>query len=109
MRDSTGCAPHQWFAARIGCILVCGMLPGGLIAQTTGPLVAYGFNEATGTTAADQSGNSIVGALKNTTWTNGKYGGGLSFNGSSSYVELGNPALLQSTGSMTWSAWIQPK
>jgi hypothetical protein len=31
----------------------------------------------------------------------------LSFNGSSSYVDLGNPALLQLTGSMTWSAWVK--
>ena len=31
----------------------------------------------------------------------------LSFNGSSSYVDLGNPALLQITGSMTWSAWVE--
>jgi chitodextrinase len=31
----------------------------------------------------------------------------LSFNGSSSYVDLGNPALLQITGSMTWSAWVK--
>jgi hypothetical protein len=30
----------------------------------------------------------------------------LSFNGSSSYVDLGNPALLQIIGSMTWSAWV---
>ena len=35
------------------------------------------------------------------------YGGALSFNGSSSYVDLGNPALLQITGSMTWSAWVK--
>ncbi|MEP6539622.1 MAG: DUF2012 domain-containing protein [Bryobacteraceae bacterium] len=41
-------------------------------------------------------------------WTSGgKYGYGLSFNGSSSYVELGNPVLFQQTGSMTWSAWIK--
>src|SRR5690349_20179945 len=109
MRDCTGCAPHQSLAARVACIFICGMLPGGLISQTTGPIVAYGFNEGTGTTATDQSGNSIAGTLQNTTWTNGKYSGGLSFNGSSSYVDLGNAALLQSTGSMTWSAWIQPK
>ena len=31
----------------------------------------------------------------------------MSFNGSSSYVDLGNPALLQITGSMTWSAWVK--
>src|SRR6185436_12690110 len=40
------------------------------------------------------------------TWTTGKYGRALSFNGSTSYVDLGNPTSLQITGSMTWSAWV---
>jgi hypothetical protein len=31
----------------------------------------------------------------------------LSFNGSSSYVDLGNPTLLQIAGGMTWSAWVE--
>jgi len=35
------------------------------------------------------------------------YGGALSFNGSTSYVELGNPAALQLTGSMTVEAWVK--
>ena len=30
----------------------------------------------------------------------------MSFNGSSNYVDLGNPTPLKLTGSMTWSAWI---
>jgi hypothetical protein len=40
------------------------------------------------------------------TWTTGQYGGGLAFNGTS-YVDLGNPAALQLTGSMTLTAWIK--
>ena len=41
------------------------------------------------------------------TWTaQGKYGSALSFNGSASYVDLGNPATLQLTGSMTVEAWV---
>src|SRR5204862_1525695 len=39
--------------------------------------------------------------------TGGRNGNALSFNGSSSYVDLGDPALLQITGSMTWSAWVK--
>jgi hypothetical protein len=35
------------------------------------------------------------------------YGNALSFDGSSSYVDLGNPTLLQITGSTTWSAWVK--
>ena len=42
------------------------------------------------------------------TWTTGgKYGNALSFNGTSSYVDLGNPAALQLTGSMTVEAWVK--
>ena len=35
------------------------------------------------------------------------YGNALIFNGTSSYIDLGNPALLQLTGSMTLSAWVK--
>ena len=45
--------------------------------------------------------------IQGATWTTtGKHGKALSFNGSSSYVDLGNPAVLQITSSMTWSAWV---
>jgi chitodextrinase len=75
---------------------------------TIGGLVAaYAFSEGTGTTVADSSGNGNTGTIVGATWTNnGKYGSALSFNGSSSYVDLGNSASLGGTGSMTWSAWI---
>ena len=73
-----------------------------------GPVAAYNFNEGSGTTVTDVSGNGITGNIIGATWTTGgKNGNALSFNGSSSYVDLGNPALLQITGSMTWSAWVK--
>jgi uncharacterized protein (TIGR03437 family) len=76
---------------------------------TAGGLVAsYSFNEGSGSTLNDLSGNSNNGTIFGATWTNnGKYGKALSFNGTSSYVDLGNSALLQLTGSMTLSAWIK--
>ena len=75
--------------------------PAGLVA-------AYNFNEGSGTTVTDASGNGITGNIIGATWTTGgRNGNALSFNGSSSYVDLGNPALLQITGSMTWSAWVK--
>jgi len=56
----------------------------------------------------DASGNGITGNIIGATWTTGgKNGKALSFNGSNSYVDLGNPTLLQITGSMTWSAWVK--
>jgi chitodextrinase len=84
------------------------------VASTTTPVAisglvaAYGLNEGSGTTIGDSSGNGISGALQSATWTaGGKYGNALSFNGTNSYVDLGNPAALQLTGSMTVEAWIK--
>jgi hypothetical protein len=45
-----------------------------------GPQVYYDFNEKSGTTANDRSGNGLTGTLSSTpTWTTGKYGGALAF------------------------------
>jgi hypothetical protein len=74
----------------------------------SGLVAAYNFNEGSGTTVADASGNGLTGTLQGATWTAaGKYGNALSFDGSSSYVDLGNPAQLQITGSLTLSAWVK--
>ena len=73
----------------------------------TGLTAAYSFNAGSGTTAADSSGNGITGTINGATWTtSGKYGSALSFNGTSNYVDLGNPTSLQLTGSMTVGAWV---
>src|SRR5262249_18049918 len=72
-----------------------------------GLIAAYGFDEGSGTTALDESGHRLNGSIVGATWTAGKYGQGLSFNGASSYIDLGNPSLLQVKGSMTWSAWVR--
>src|SRR2546422_128691 len=69
-------------------------------------VAAYAFKEGAGTTIADTSGGQHTGTISGASWTTGKYGNALSFNGTTSYVDLGNPADLQITGSMTWSAWI---
>ena len=79
-----------------------------LLAPPSALISAYSFNEGTGTTVADASGNGITGTTSSTTWTtSGKYANALSFNGTSSYVDLGNVSAFQITGSMTWSAWIK--
>jgi uncharacterized protein (TIGR03437 family) len=79
-----------------------------LAAQNTaaGLLTAYAFSEGSGTTTADASGNGITGQLHGAAWTAGKWGNGLSFDGATAYVDLGTPASLQTTGSMTWTGWV---
>jgi hypothetical protein len=49
------------------------------------------FDENTGTSAADLSGNGYTGTLTNgPTWTTGKYGKALNYNGVNQYVNMGN-------------------
>jgi fibronectin type 3 domain-containing protein len=78
------------------------------VGQTLGLVAAYNFNEGSGSTVTDLSGNNLTGKIVGATWTTGgKYGNALSFNGTSSYVDLGNPAALQLTGSITIEAWVK--
>ena len=65
------------------------------------------FDEAAGTVAFDSSGHNLNGTLVNgPTFVSGKIGNAISLNGSTQYVDLGKPAALQLTGSMSVSAWI---
>jgi hypothetical protein len=66
----------------------------------------WSFDEAAGTTAADGSGNNNTGTLHGAVHIAGKHGGALDFDGTSAYVDVGNPASLQLTGAMTVSAWV---
>jgi len=75
--------------------------------QGPAPTAAYGFSEGSGTTTRDSSGHGLTGTLVNgPAWSAGKNGGGLTFDGSSAYVDLGNPPALQITGSVTIEAWV---
>lgn len=56
----------------------------------------------------DSSGRGTHGAIRGAAPAAGVVGEALAFNGKSSYVDLGNPAQLQITGSQTISMWIWP-
>jgi glucose/arabinose dehydrogenase len=78
-------------------------------AAPTGLVAAYGFNEGTGTTVADASGNGNTGTISGATWTaSGKYGSALSFNGSGARVTVNDSASLHLTTGMTIEAWVYP-
>ncbi len=51
--------------------------------------IIYNFNEGTGTTVADLSGNNRPGTVAGATWTVGKYDNALSFNGGGAKVISG--------------------
>jgi fibronectin type 3 domain-containing protein len=72
-------------------------------------VAAYSFNEGTGATVADGSGNGHAGAIASGTWTTaGKFGGALSFNGAGTVVTIPDAAVLHFTTGMTLEAWVNP-
>jgi chitodextrinase len=77
-------------------------------ASTTGLVAAYSFDEGAGTVLHDASGNGNNGTIANATWTGGKYGDALSFNGSNSVVTIPASASLDPTGAVTVEAWVRP-
>ncbi len=79
------------------------------LATISGLVAAYGFEEGTGTTTADRSGNGLTGTLQSAAWTTqGRFGNALSFNGTSSAVSVGDAAPLDLTTGMTLMAWVYP-
>ncbi len=72
-------------------------------------VAAYAFNEGTGTKVADASGTGNVGTATSATWsTSGKNAGALSFNGTSSIVNIPDSASLHLSTGMTLEAWVRP-
>jgi hypothetical protein len=74
-----------------------------------GLVASYSFDEGSGTVADDSSGNGLNGSISNATWTSaGKFGGALSFNGTSSIVDIADADALDLTAGMTLEAWVRP-
>src|SRR5213076_3340337 len=75
----------------------------------TGLVAAYAFNEGSGTTVADASGNGNTGTINGATWTAaGRYGSALVFDGTSTSVTVANAGSLRLTTGMTLEAWVYP-
>ena len=80
-------------------------------AAPSGLVAAYGFDEGSGTTTADRSGNGNTGTVSNTTWAGasaGKFGNALSFNGTNAWVTVASSSSLALTTGMTAEAWVNP-
>jgi chitodextrinase len=79
------------------------------LANASGLVAAYSFDEAAGTTVKDLSGNGNTGTLKDTAWTSsGKYGSALTFDGVGSQVSINDAPSLHLTTAMTLEAWVKP-
>ena len=75
----------------------------------SGLVLALGFDEGAGTTVSDASGNGNAGVIGTASWTtSGRFGDALSFNGTSSRVDIADSPSLRLTTGMTLEAWINP-
>ncbi|HET7208804.1 MAG TPA: LamG-like jellyroll fold domain-containing protein, partial [Terriglobales bacterium] len=96
-------------AAAIGTFLITRTSVSRVNAASTGLVAAYAFNEGSGTIVTDSSGNGNNGSISGATWTTaGKFGGALSFNGTSSRVIINDSASLHLSTGMTLEAWVAP-
>jgi hypothetical protein len=78
-------------------------------AASGGLVAAYSFDEGAGSSVADASANGNTGAIAGAAWSaSGKFGGALSFDGSSSVVTVQDAPSLDLTTGMTLEAWVNP-
>jgi PKD repeat protein len=72
-------------------------------------VAAYGFEEGTGASVTDASGNANNGAISGATWTtSGRFGKALAFNGTDALVTVNDSASLDLTTGLTLEAWVNP-
>ncbi len=89
--------------ANAGRAEVTAMYMGGTII-TNGLLLWWKLDEAAGGAATDSSGNGHDGTLMNTpVWAAGKWGGGLTLNGSNQYVKASSISLPASATISVWA------
>jgi hypothetical protein len=80
------------------------------VSNSTNLLTALHFNEGSGTNVTDVSGKSHNGSLiNNPTWTGGKFGQAVNFNGTTNYISIADHAdfTLDPAQNYTWSAWVK--
>jgi PKD repeat protein len=82
----------------------------GTTTSSNGLVAAYGFEETSGTTVNDASGNGNTGTIKEAVRTNtGKYGKALQFDGINDWVTVNDSATLDLSTAMTLEAWVYPQ
>ncbi|MEM2117907.1 MAG: LamG-like jellyroll fold domain-containing protein [Candidatus Bathyarchaeia archaeon] len=74
---------------------------------TTGLVGYWKFDEGSGNTVADSSGNGNTGTLYNgPKWVDGKFGKALSFDGADDYVRVPQSSSLDVTEQITIEVWV---
>lgn len=78
-------------------------------AHAQGPVAAYSFDQGSGSTLTDVSGNGNTGSISGASWTSsGRYGSALSFDGTNDLVTIADASSLDLTTGMTLEAWVYP-
>jgi Concanavalin A-like lectin/glucanases superfamily len=77
------------------------------VAPAPGLAAAYAFDEGSGTRAVDTSGHGNTGEIRGATWTRGRFGRALRFNGAA-VMKVPPSSSLNLTRGMTLSGWIRP-
>src|SRR5262249_1449927 len=79
--------------------------------QIAGLVAAYSFDEGTGVTANDSSGQGNAATLQNgVAWVAGQHGKAVSFDGVNDYLTIPNSASTDISGNaLTLSMWINPQ
>jgi hypothetical protein len=71
-------------------------------------VAAYSFDEGTGDSVADGSGHHNTGKILSATWTDGKFGKALDFNGTDAWVRIEHSDSVNLTTAMTLEVWVNP-
>jgi len=74
-----------------------------------GVVGSWHFDEGSGTTAKDTSGNDNDGTIYGATWGEGKFGWCLDFDGIDDHIEVSDSESLDVTGPITIEVWIYIK
>ncbi len=74
--------------------------------STSTPIAYWNFNEGSGTTTSDVTGNGNTATLNGSSWTSGKYGGALSFDGLDDYMDVGDQNALEGMNKLSVSLWV---
>ena len=72
-------------------------------------VLLYHFDEGQGEVLRDASGHGQDGKLQGATWDQGRFGGGLRFNGEDDSVFLAKPDALMGLKQITVECWFKPE
>jgi hypothetical protein len=96
--DSHGAYSEQSFSINVA--------PASVDIPTNGLVAYWPFDENSGTTAYDATSNANNGTINAATWTPGRMGSALQFDGSTSFVDCGVKTSLNPTSAVTVSVWV---